>query len=404
MPLNTCLLWFLCCVITFFPCVSALKTFSLCTSSSAYFKIFSTQTCSPASSPPSMSYKSKTVLEAFPLGRGPFRTFDPFLFCVYHHDMFPVGELSMGPNPRLLRGRDLGMDFSYQDGWSMYHGETIPGFPEHPHRGFETITVVRNGLVDHSDSMKCTARYGNGDTQWMTAGKGIQHSEMFPLVNMDRPNPLRLFQIWLNLPKVNKMCEPYFSMMWDEATPRTVIADPATGKETTVTVIAGALNGTQPLSPPPDSWASRREADVAVWVLDIPAGATVSLPPAQGGASTTRAIYLLDGKGLRVGDEQELAVRTGARVVADVALTLKAADAPAEALVLQGRPIGEPVAQRGPFVMNTQEEILQCFDDFRRTQFGGWPWGSSDHTHSRETPRHATRGTDTEYPPNKPAS
>ncbi len=80
-----------------------------------------------------------------------------------------------------LAGRMLGSDFSYRDGWSMYHGKRVPGFPQHPHRGFETVTVVRRGFIDHSDSLGATARFGQGDTQWLTAGGGIQHSEMFPL-------------------------------------------------------------------------------------------------------------------------------------------------------------------------------------------------------------------------------
>jgi redox-sensitive bicupin YhaK (pirin superfamily) len=85
-----------------------------------------------------------------------------------------------------LEGRRLGADFEGLDGWSMYHGRTIPGFPQHPHRGFETVTVVRRGLLDHSDSLGATARYGEGDVEWLTAGRGILHAEMFPLVHRDR--------------------------------------------------------------------------------------------------------------------------------------------------------------------------------------------------------------------------
>ena len=73
----------------------------------------------------------------------------------------------------------------------MYHGEVVPGFPQHPHRGFETVTVVRRGLLDHSDSLGATARYGRGDVQWLTAGRGILHAEMFPLVERERDNPRR---------------------------------------------------------------------------------------------------------------------------------------------------------------------------------------------------------------------
>ncbi|MFN6059709.1 MAG: pirin family protein, partial [Burkholderiales bacterium] len=109
-------------------------------------------------------------------------------------------------------GRQIGSDFSNKDGWSMYHGQTIPGFPSHPHRGFETVTIVRQGHIDHSDSLGATARFGPGDVQWLTAGKGIVHCEMFPLRQTNAPNPCELFQIWLNLPASRKMAEPHFTM------------------------------------------------------------------------------------------------------------------------------------------------------------------------------------------------
>src|SRR5687767_10432503 len=134
----------------------------------------------------------------------PWQTADPFLFCVHHDDAYPVGDENLGPAASLA-GRDLGQDFEGKDGWRMYHGQTVPGFPAHPHRGFETVTVVRRGFIDHADSLGAAARYGAGDVQWLTTGKGVVHSEMFPLLERDRENPLELFQIWLNLPRVTKL-------------------------------------------------------------------------------------------------------------------------------------------------------------------------------------------------------
>src|SRR6185437_6969894 len=139
----------------------------------------------------------------------------------------------------------------------------VPGFPQHPHRGFETVTFVRRGFIDHSDSLGATARFGRGDVQWLTAGAGIVHCEMFPLLDQSAPNPCELFQIWLNLPAADKMVEPYFTMLWNEEIPRVVTADDA-GRNTEVTVIAGALGDVQPLAPPPSSWASRPVADLAI--------------------------------------------------------------------------------------------------------------------------------------------
>ena len=101
-----------------------------------------------------------------------WQTQDPFLFCVHHEDFFSEGNSEMGPDKQLLQGQNIGSDFLVKDGFRMYHGTSVPGFPGHPHRGFETVTVVREGFVDHSDSADAAGRYGNGDVQWMTAGSG----------------------------------------------------------------------------------------------------------------------------------------------------------------------------------------------------------------------------------------
>ena len=163
------------------------------------------------------------VLQTMPLGFQ-WATVDPFLFCVHHLDLYPEANEHMGPAASLA-ARDIGMDFAGADGWRMYHGSIVPGFPQHPHRGFETVTFVRQGFIDHSDSLGATARFGRGDVQWLTAGKGIVHCEMFPLLDRDGPNPCELFQIWLNLPAADKMVEPYFTMLWNEDIPRHVATD-----------------------------------------------------------------------------------------------------------------------------------------------------------------------------------
>ena len=333
-----------------------------------------------------MTSSTDPVLSVRPLGF-PWETADPFLFCVFHDDAYPKGNEHMGP-AAALAGRDIGQDFAGKDGWRMYHGETIPGFPSHPHRGFETVTIVRRGYIDHSDSLGATARFGGGDVQWLTAGKGVVHCEMFPLRNLNEPNPLELFQIWLNLPAKNKMAAPYFTMLWSENIPRRVWTDKQGGKSE-VTCIAGSVGDMQPLAPPPDSWASQDGADLAIWTIRMSPGARWTLPAAQG-RGTRRNLYFFRGTELRVGASQKVVpVSMLAELDASAEVELVNGDAPGEILILQGRPINEPVAQYGPFVMNTREEIQQAFADYQRTQFGGWPWPSSDPVHAREQGRFA---------------
>jgi hypothetical protein len=324
------------------------------------------------------------VLQTVPLGQR-WPTLDPFLFCVHHDDHYPAGDGSLAPAVP-LDDRDLGQDFSGLDGWSMYHGTNVPGFPGHPHRGFETVTYVRTGLIDHSDSLGAAARYGRGDVQWLTAGRGIVHAEMFPLLDRERPNPLELFQIWLNLPAADKLVDPCFTMSWDGDIPRHVAVDDA-GRKVEVTVIAGSLGDASPPPPPPSSWAARADADVAIWHLRLEPGATWELPAATG-AGTGRVLYVFEGATLRVADT-EVGNDTGVVLRAGDAVRLTAGAEQVDALLLQGRPIAEPVAQYGPFVMSTRSEIEQAFDDYQATGFGGWPWPDQAPTHGHDRGRFA---------------
>jgi quercetin 2,3-dioxygenase len=319
-----------------------------------------------------------------PLGF-PWKTTDPFLFCVHHDDAYPKGDERLAPQAS-LEGRDIGQDFSRKDGWSMYHGSVVPGFPQHPHRGFETVTLVRRGYIDHSDSLGATARFGRGDAQWLTAGSGISHCEMFPLLERDRPNPLELFQIWLNLPSADKLVPPHFTMLWGEEIPQPVFKDDA-GRETRVTIVAGELDGRTPPSPPPHSWASRPDSDVAIWSVRMNAGACWTIPPAKD-ARTNRTLYFFSGSDVEI-DGTSITAHAAIEVDATRSIDVRAGSGECEILLLQGRPIAEPVAQYGPFVMNTEAEIQQAFADYRRTRFGGWPWPSDDPTHPREEGRFA---------------
>lgn len=333
------------------------------------------------------------ILSTFPIGLHA-ETRDPFLFCAHHLDAYPRGNERQGPAASLA-GRNIGMDFEVKDGWRMYHGSVVPGFPVHPHRGFETVTVVLRGVVDHSDSQGAYGRYGNGDVQWMTAGSGLQHAEMFPLTDPDADNPTELFQIWLNLPRAKKMAQPHYRMLWAEAIPTVELRD-ARGLRTGVTLVAGSLGERQAPPPAPDSWAADGRNEVAIWLIRLQAGARWTLPAAT--PQLTRMLYFYEGDSLRLEGEQ-LRVAQGLRLRSDAEAALENGDAEARLLILQGRPIGEPVAQYGPFVMNTSEEIQQAFEDYQATRFGGWPWDRDDPVRPREEGRIARYANGSEERP-----
>jgi redox-sensitive bicupin YhaK (pirin superfamily) len=152
-------------------------------------------------------------------------------------------------------------------------------------------------------------------------------------------------------------------------------------------VIAGDLEGLQPLPPPPHSWAADAEADVAIWSIALEAGATWTVSPASG-STTMRTLHQFAGAGLTVADRR-IPGPAAVQIQADRPVTIEANDGAVEMLLLQGRPINEPVAQHGPFVMNTRAELEQAFADYRRTQFGGWPFPVSSPVHPREQGRFA---------------
>ena len=326
---------------------------------------------------------SDLILQTVELGLH-WPTIDPFLFCAHHDDAYPSGNENLGPDAS-LEGRNIGMDFEGVDGWRMYHGREVPGFPQHPHRGFETITYVREGLCDHSDSLGAQARFGEGDVQWLTAGSGIVHSEMLPLLNRTESNPLELFQIWLNLPAAQKMADPSFTMFWSEQIPRDRRTD-TQGRSTEVVVIAGEFGAITPRTPPPDSWAAKDGSDVAVWHIHLDPGTTLDLPPARS-AETIRTLYVFDGDGVFI-ERTHLRCDTGSVLRSTEPLTLVSPNG-ADCLVLQGRPIGEPIAQQGPFVMNDEAGLRQTFIDYQRTGFGGWPWPDDGPVHGASRGRFA---------------
>ncbi len=326
----------------------------------------------------------KNLLNIEPLSF-PWQTQDPFIFCVYHKETYPKGTPTMSVSPALLKGKNIGQDFSPNAPWRMYHGTSIPGFPYHPHYGFETITINVEGAVDHTDSMGAAGRFMGGDVQWMTAGKGVQHSEMFPLLHEDKENKLEIFQLWLNLPKASKKVEPHFKMLWREDIPVVSHVDESK-RTTTIQVIAGKLNNTVALSPTPDSWAADPTNAVSVFTIKMEPHATWTLPKTVSQAH--RSLFFYKGTSLEI-EGKQIPSNRYIEARPDVDLTLINGEGEAYLLILEGKPIGEPVVQHGPFVANTPEEIHEVMRDYGNTQFGGWPWPETEVAHAKNKGRFA---------------
>ncbi|PJI31658.1 pirin family protein [Acinetobacter pseudolwoffii] len=310
---------------------------------------------------------------------------DPFIFTVHHQDHYPQGNTDLGP-----------VTPPYQHEYDMYYGEQIPGFPEHPHTGFETITIVERGYVDHFDSLENSGRYAAGDVQWLTTGNGVQHCEMFPLVHQDQDNPLELFQIWLNSSPEQKKQPADYKMLWREQIPHVFSAN-AAGPKADIRVISGQFKDTKALDRPPHSWAAPAENRVNIYMITLAPEAELIIPAST--ASATRFCYFYQGKGLEL-EGQKIQVRHLVELKPDQDIHLKGGLLESHILWLEGEPIGAPVAMRGPFVLNTQQELDAAFRRYRDTQFGTWPWPNTEPSFPREQPRFASYdgGQREEYP------
>ncbi len=306
-------------------------------------------------------------------------TQDPFLFCAHHYDHYPSGNSNLGLDKTHFKGRQLGSDFIEKDGFRLYHGQEIPGFPVHPHRGFETITIVRKGYVDHADSLGASGRYGEGDVQWMSAGSGVQHSEMFPLLHKEKENTLEIFQIWLNLPAAKKMTQADFKMLWSEDIPK-IKED---GAE--ISLISGEYKNHKFYQAPEHSWANKPENQVNILLITLAPNGEFKFPKAS--LKKNRMLYHFSGQDLSINSESS----SGKMCFLidhekDLHITTKSGG---EVLLLDACPIEEPVVQHGPFVMNTREEIMKTFNDYQKNQFGGWNWSRIDMVHGPEIKRFA---------------
>lgn len=308
----------------------------------------------------------------------------PFIIATHHIDLYPKSNGKLAPSYYLENTR-FGNDFNKDSPFRMYYGRVVPGFPAHPHRGFETVTLVLDGYVDHTDSLGSKGRYAKGDVQWMTAGKGIQHCEMFPLLDDQKDNRFELIQIWLNLPKKNKFVEPYYQMLWKENIPLLTKKNEH-GKESRVKLIAGSCHDIKALKPNPDSWANDDDNRVKIMLIELEEGATLKLT--GGKENLFRMLYQYEGDQFKIdGDIQHKDSVFKLHSTTDVYLeSIKGLN---KFLLLEGMPINEPVYAYGPFVMNTEQEVIDAYRDFKENQFGGWPFETSDPVHGINQKRFA---------------
>lgn len=305
---------------------------------------------------------------------GPWPVRDPFILTAHHYDKYPKGNGHMGPAASLA-GRTLGNDFDRNAEWRMYHGETIPGFPHHPHRGFEIVTIIPQGYADHFDSRGSNGRYGEGDVQLMSAGKGVLHGEMFPLIHEDKENPLRLFQIWVNMQGKNKLTEPSYKMLWRDDIPVKRLVNEQGGK-VNIKLILGAFDDVNALGPLPYSWAQNLESHIRIALVEMDADTEFHLEAIS--KTLNRFVFVYEGKDSVRMANQHVGEGFLADLAGDEDILIRSEGQGAKLLILEGEPINEPVAAYGPFVMNTQQELQEAFDEYRRTEFGGWPWGEKE--------------------------
>ena len=228
----------------------------------------------------------------------------------------------------------------------------IAGFPDHPHRGFETVTIMLDGRMRHRDTVGNEGLLGPGDVQWMTAGRGIIHSEMPEMVE----GRMRGFQLWLNLPARLKMTDPAYH---DIAAARIPAVDTDGG---TVRVIAGVFEGV--------SGPGRPQTPVRVLDARIEAGDAFAIEP-EAGSNQFACVYEGSiGATDPLGRSREVAAPALAVFDGEGRIRVRAGDEGAALLYCEGAPIGEPVARYGPFVMNTRAEIEQAFSDFHAGNLG----------------------------------
>ncbi|MDE2395441.1 MAG: pirin family protein [Burkholderiales bacterium] len=232
------------------------------------------------------------------------------------------------------------------------------GVGQHPHRGFETVTIVYEGEVEHRDSTGQGGVIGAGDVQWMTAGSGILHEEFHSADYARRGGPFEMVQLWVNLPARDKMTAPGYQAILNAEIPALPLADEAGAAAGQVRVIAGAFGEAR--------GPAHTFTPMNVWDVRLQAGRSVSLAQPQGWAVQ---LVVLAGT-VQVNGETVLRAAQSASLSAEGSEIRIEANGDAKLLLLAGEPIAEPVVGYGPFVMNSRAEIEQAITDFNAGKFG----------------------------------
>lgn len=261
-------------------------------------------------------------------------------------NLFPSNELDQAVDPFLL------LDYA---GPQAFEPTDHPrGVGEHPHRGFETVTIMYHGAVAHRDSAGNAGVIGPGDVQWMTAASGVVHEELHEADWATKGGIFQAIQLWVNLPRSQKMSVPRYQTILNADIPNVQLADDA-GR---LRVIAGAFQGHQ--------GPAQTVTPIELYDLVLGAGGRVALPLPDGHHTSLFVLQgLVSANGSRDAEEAELIVckRNGASVVIE-------AREESRLLILSGQPIGEPIARYGPFVMNTKLELVQAVEDYKAGKMG----------------------------------
>lgn len=288
---------------------------------------------------------------------------DPFVFASHHFDLYPVGNERQAPPKEEVDRKDLGNDYYKLFGYRLYTSKMTPGFQLHSHWGYETITLVPQGYVDHFDSLGNQGRYGYGDMQWITAGGRYHHCEMYPLVHQDRKNPQLVTQIMINLPLSEKDTPPEVHTVWKE--------DLTEFQENgcTFTLLAGTFAGRTAAVPSRRSWAADPAHHVTILRVLMPPGTSFTLGRTE---AANRNIYLTEGGATVAGKAYRPATRLKLRPDREVEIVM--GDKESEVWLLEGDPIGEKQSRWGPVILGSDAEVRKAVNIIRQKEMDEWQW------------------------------